>query len=190
MGSIFNRVKKSNKFRRGLKSISNFLTGSTSLINESNYNLIIRFFLYIIIAGNIIILSIVFLYPRFSFMIRYWGASEREILLSEGSRDNPNTERLRKIYKLMYFVKDNSREDGVVYFINPQFSLAQVYKILLPRKVQFLDSHDIKKSLFGQKKEGIPNYFVFTKEDKPDFCREDSIIWDESGWGVYKVENL
>jgi len=163
---------------------------TASFLKKSKYDFFIRLFLHIIITGNIITLSIVFLYPRFSFMIRYWGASEREILLSKGSMDNPNTERLRKIYKLMYFVKDNSEEDGVVYFINPQFSLAQVYKILLPRKVQFLDSHDIKKSLFGQKKGKIPNYFVFTKEDKPDFCREDEVIWNGSEWGVYKVENL
>ena len=161
---------------------------TASFLRRSKYDFFIRLFLYIIIAGNIITLSIVFLYPRFSFMISYWGASEREILLSKGSMDNPNTERLRKIYKLMYFVKDNSREDGVVYFINPKFSLAQVYKILLLRKVQFLNLQDVKKfSQIGQKKGGIPNYFVFTKEDKPDFCREYSIIWDESGWGIYKV---
>jgi len=59
---------------------------------------------------------------------------------------------------------------------------------LLPRKVQFLNSRDVKRfSQLGLKRRGIPNYFVFTKEDKPDFCREYSIIWDESGWGIYKV---
>jgi len=120
-------------------------------------------------------------------MIRYWVASEREILLSEGSKDNPNAESLRRIYKLMYFVKDHSEENGVVYFINPQFSLAQVYKILLPRKVQFLSSQDIKKfSLLSQKRGGVPSYFVFRKEDKPDFYGEDEVIWDGSGWGIYK----
>lgn len=162
---------------------------TTSSIKGFNYDLFIRLLLYVIIAGNVIVLSIVFLYPRLSFMLRYWGASEREILLSEGSKDNPNAESLRRIYKLMYFVKDNSEGNDVVYFINPQFSLAQVYKILLPRKVQFLDSQGIKKfSLFGQKRGGMPSYLVFMKEDKPDFCGEDEVIWDESGWGIYKVK--
>ena len=164
---------------------------TASFIRKSRYDFFIRLFLYIIIAGNIITLSIVFLYPRLSFMMSYWGAPEREILLSEGSKDNPNTDGLRKIYRLMYFVKDNSGEDGVVYFINPKFSLAQVYKILLPCKVQFLDSQDVKKfSQLGQKRGGIPTYFIFRKEDKPDFCREDYIIWDKSGWGIYKMEHL
>ena len=164
---------------------------TASFLKKSKYDFFIRLFLHIIITGNIITLSIVFLYPRFSFMIRYWGASEREILLSEGSKDNPNTDGLRKIYRLMYFVKDNSGEDGVVYFINSKFSLAKVYKILLPRKVEFLDSQDVKKfSQLGQKRGGIPTYFVFRKEDKPDFCGEGEVVWDGSGWGICKVENL
>jgi len=88
----------------------------------------------------------------------------------------------------MYFVKDNSREDGVVYFINPKFSLAQVYKLLLPRKVQFLDSREIKGFLtLSQKRDGLPSYFVFRKKDKPDFCGEDEIVWDESGCGICRV---
>ncbi len=154
------------------------------LVREVNFIKLLR----IIIAGNILILSIVFLYPRFSFMIKYWGATEREILLSEGSKDNPNTERLRKVYKLLYFVKDNSRENGVICFINPRFSLAHAYKILLPRKVQFLDSKDIKEfSLLDPKRGGMTCYFVFAKKDKPDFCKEDEMIWDESGWGIYRV---
>lgn len=164
---------------------------TASFISKSKYDFFIRLFLYIIIAGNIITLSIVFLYPRFSFMICHWGVSEREILLSEGSEDNPNTERLRRIYKLMYFVKDHSEEDSMIYFLNPYFSRAQACKILLPRKIHFLDSQNIKKFLlFGQKRIRIPSYFVFIKEDKPDFCREDEIIWDGSGWGMYKCENL
>jgi hypothetical protein len=139
-------------------------------------------------VGNFIILSIVFLYPRFSFVVRHWGAFEREILLSEGSKDNPNTDSLRKIYKLMYFVKDKSRENGVLYFINPQFSLAHVYKIVLPRKVQFFDSEDLEEfSLTAQRKGDVPRYFVFRVEDTPYFCSDDEVIWDESGWGIYKV---
>ena len=157
-------------------------------MRRAYYDLFIRVLLYLIVGGNIIILSIVFLYPRFSFMIHHWGASDRGILLSEGSSDNPNTERLRKVYKLMYFVKDNSRENGVMCFINPRFSLAHAYKILLPRKVQFLDSKDIKEfSLLDPKRGGMTCYFVFDEKDKTDFYKEDEVIWDESGWGIYKV---
>ena len=157
---------------------------STSLVRKANYSLFIKMFLYVIAVGNIILLSIVFLYPRFSFMISHWGTSEREILLSEGSKDNPNTERLRKVYKLMYFVKEN----GVVYFINPRFSLAHAYKIVLPRKVHFLNSQDMKEfSLLDPKRRGMTCYFVFAKKDKPDFCKEDEVIWDESEWGIYNV---
>ena len=66
----------------------------------------------------------------------------------------------------MYFLKDNSREDGVIYFINPKFSLAQAYKVLLPCKVQFLDSQNIKNfSLIGQKRDGS-SYFVFRKKNQ------------------------
>lgn len=157
-------------------------------MRRAYYDLFIRVLLYLIVGGNIIILSIVFLYPRFSFMIHHWGASDRGILLSEGSSDNPNTERLRKVYKLMYFVKDNSRENGVMCFINPRFSLAHAYKILLPRKVQFLDSKDIREfSLLDPKRGGMTCYFVFDEKDKPDFYKDDEVIWDESGWGIYKV---
>ena len=161
---------------------------TTTLMRRAYYDLFIRVLLYLIVGGNIIILSIVFLYPRFSFMIHHWGASDRGILLSEGSSDNPNTERLRKVYKLMYFVKDNSRENGVMCFINPRFSLAHAYKILLPRKVQFLDSKDIREfSLLDPKRGGMTCYFVFDEKDKPDFYKDDEVIWDESGWGIYKV---
>ena len=124
-------------------------------------------------------------------MKNHWGASEKEILLSEGSKDNPNMEGSREIYKLMYFVKDNSKENGVVYFIKPRFSLAQAYKIVLPRKVQFLVSGNIKELFLpGQKWKKIPRYFVFKREDTPDFCQEEGIRWDESGWGIHKCENL
>ncbi len=65
--------------------------------------------------------------------------------------------------------------------------MAQVYKILLPRKVQFLGSQNVKKfSLPDQKVGEVPGYFVFRKEDKPDFYGEDEVIWDGSRWGIYK----
>ena len=144
-----------------------------------------------IILGNITILSYVFLYPRVSFMVSHWGASEREILLSAGPRDNPNMEHLRKIYKLIYFVKDHSEEDSRIYFINPHFSESEAYKILLPRKVHFLDSQGINKlSLLSRKRRVAARYVIFRKKDTPDFCKEDGILWDESGWGIYKCDNL
>ena len=145
-------------------------------------------FLIVIICLNIIALASVFLYPRLSFLYEYRKASSKEILLSPGPRDNPNMEHLRKIYALMYFVKDHSTEDSVIYFIRPKFNLAEAYKILLPRKVRFIDSEDKKRfSLLNQRTGEIPHYFVFKKEDRPVFYRENKVVWDESGWGIYRV---
>ncbi len=152
-----------------------------------------RLLLYIVVMGNITLLFIVFLYPRLVFMMSHWGASERTILLSEGPRDNPNMGHLRKIYKRMYFVKDHSEEDSVIYFINPYFTKAEAYKILLPRKVKFSDikGRDMKDiegfHVFSEKRLRIGDYLVFSEENKPDFCSNDEVIWDESGWGIYKV---
>ena len=122
-------------------------------------------------------------------MIEHWGASEREILLSKGPRDNPNMEHLRKFYHMMYFVKDHSEEDSVVYFVNRQFFSDEVHKILLPRKIRFLDTKVIREfSLPILREEEISVYVVFRKEDKPDFCRIERIMWDGGGCGIYRVE--
>lgn len=160
----------------------------TSLVKESHNSTTIRLFLYLIVVGNIIILSIVFLCPRLVFMVEHWGASEREILLSDGPRDNPNMGHLRKIYKMMYFIKDHSEGNSTIYFINPQIFPNEVYKILLPRNIHFLDPKALKKfSITSQKGVGTSIYFVFMKKDKPEFCKKDEIIWDESGCGIYKL---
>ena len=160
----------------------------TTLIRESKYDLFVRLLLYLIVLGNITTLFIVFSYPRMVFMVRHWGASEREILLSEGPLDSPNTEHLRRIYRLMYFIKDNTGEDSVISFVTICSSKAEAYKILLPRKVRFIDSEDKKRfSLLNQRTGEIPHYFVFKKEDRPVFYRENKVVWDESGWGIYRV---
>jgi hypothetical protein len=152
------------------------------------YDLLIKGLLYGMVVANIMLLSSIFLYPRLVFMVTHWGASEREILLSEGPADNPNMEHLRKIYKLLYFVRDHSEEDSTVNFINPHFSKAEAYKVLLPRRVHFLELHDRKDLLLPiQKGVKKKDYFIFIREDKPDGLRENEIIWDESGWGLYKI---
>jgi hypothetical protein len=122
-------------------------------------------------------------------MINNWGASEREILLSKGPKDNPNMEHLRKFYKMMYFVKDHSEDNSVIYFVDRQFFANEVYKILLPRKIQFLNPRTIKTfSSHSQRTEGIPIYIVFRREDKPDFCRVEKVVWDKSGCGLCKID--
>ena len=108
-----------------------------TLIRRSYYDLFIRAFLYLIVVGNVVILSVVFLRPRLVFMVKHWGASEREILLSEGPRDNPTMEHLRKFYTMMYLVKDHSEENSILYFVNRKYFPNEVYKILL---INYLDN--------------------------------------------------
>jgi len=160
-------------------------------MRDSVYSIVVKVLIAFIIMSNIMVLSYVFLYPRLVFMVTHWGASEREILLSEGPRDNPNMEHLRGIYELMYFVNDHSSEDSVVYFINPQFSKSEAYKILLSRKIQYLDEQDVDEfSLPDQSSLKTPSYIVFRREDAPDFCRRDRVIWDESGCGIYELKHI
>ena len=160
-------------------------------MRDSIYFVVVKTLIAFIILSNIMILSYVFLFPRLNFMVAHWGASEREILLSEGPGDNPNMEHLRKFYKMMYFVKDHSENDSVIYFVNRQFFSDEVYKILLPRKIQYLDEQDIDEFLLpSQSSPKMPSYIVFRREDAPDFCRRDRVIWDESGCGIYELKHI
>jgi len=158
-----------------------------SILSKSGapFNFFVKVLLYTIVMSNVIILSMVFLYPRLHFMLSHWGASERELLLSEGSRDNPNMESLREVYTLMYFVKDTTEEKSVVYFINPTFTKAYAYKILLPREVNFIESDEGERFFENKKQLSTKNsYLVFRKEDLPDIAQERQVAWSEEGWGV------
>ena len=157
-------------------------------MRDSVYSIVVKVLIAFIIMSNIMVLSYVFLYPRLVFMVTHWGASEREILLSEGPRDNPNMEHLRKVYKLMYFVKDHSEEDSMIYFINPLFSESEAYKILLPRRVEFVDSLSNGNLLtIGQEPYGGRRYLVFRKESIPPLVEQGEIIWYEEGWGIWRI---
>jgi hypothetical protein len=149
---------------------------------------VLSWFMWSIICLNIITLSVVFLWPRLSFLSEYRNASLREMLLSPGPRDNPNMEHLRKIYKLMYFVRDHSEEESTVYFVKPHFSQAEAYKILLPRGVKFIDGGQGEKLLkVDQRPYGGTSYLAFKKENVPELAKGKKIEWNDEGWGICKV---
>jgi len=149
---------------------------------------LLSYFLWSIILLNIITLSVVFLWPRLSFLYEYRNASLREMLLSPGPNDNPNMEHLRKIYKLMYFIKDHTEEESTVYFVKPHFSQAEAYKILLPRGVKFIDGGQGEKLLKVDQRlyEGT-SYLAFKKENVPELAKGRKIEWNDEGWGICKV---
>jgi 4-amino-4-deoxy-L-arabinose transferase-like glycosyltransferase len=149
---------------------------------------VVSWFLWSILCLNMITLSVVFLWPRLSFLSEYRHASVREMLLSPGPKDNPNMEHLRRIYKLMYFIKDHTEEESSIYFIKPHFSQAEAYKILLPRGVKFIESDE--ESSFFESIQRLPkgmSYLAFKKENLPELAKERKIEWNDEGWGICKV---
>jgi len=145
-------------------------------------------FLTTIVCLNLVTLSVVFLYPRLTFLYEYRNSSAKEVLLSPGPRDNPNMENLREVYRLMYFIKDHTEEDSEIYFISPYFSKAQACKILLPRGIYFVDKWKAKSLLaVGQQEDGKISYLVFEGENIPELTEKGGITWDENSWGIYKM---
>jgi len=157
-------------------------------IKEKNRARLSRF-LTTLVCLNLITLSVIFLYPRLAFLYEHRNSSAREVLLSSGPRDNPNMKHLRKIYALMYFVKDHSEVGSVVYFIDPYFLETEALKILLPRRVKFVDLLE-SRTLFdvGQKAHGERSYLVLRKETIPYFVEKEEVIWNEEGWGIYRIK--
>ena len=156
-------------------------------IREKGRILLLRF-LACVVWLNLFTLTVFFLYPRLSFLYEYRGASLREVLFSSGPQDSPNMEHLRDIYKLLYFVKDHSTEDSVVYFISPKFNLAQVSKILLPRKVCFCDQYEVESLLtIGQKRDSQAGHLVFKIENTPHLVEGRKIVWYDKEWGIYRM---
>ena len=187
-GSFFNTSEVRDLL--AINPLMIFLCGQVcclSKIKEKGRILLSQFIL-IIVCLNIFTLAVVFLYPRLTYLYEYRDANLREILLSPGPRDNPNMEHLRRIYKLMYFVKDHSEKDSVVFFINPYFSKAEALKVLLPRKVRFVSGDEpesflsVDQNLYGERK-----YLVFKKDTIPHFVKEKEIMWSEDGWVICKI---
>ena len=134
------------------------------------------------------ILSIVFLSPRLFFMIGNWDSSEREILLSKGPRDNPTMEHLREFYRKMYFIKDNTEEEGVLYFVEMETGLEEAYKILLPRKLCFIGQGEAGNLLSGSQKQNTgKGYLVFAREKIPNGVGLREVVWSNEGWGIWRV---
>jgi hypothetical protein len=147
-------------------------------------------FLIIVICLNIITLTIVFLYPRLAFLYEYRNASSKEILLSPGPRDNPNMEHLRRIYKFLYFVKEHSEEDSIIYFINPHTSKPQAYKVLLPRTIRFINQEGNNDVIISNSQvlDGKRCYLVFRKGNIPSIVGTQEIIWNDAGWAICRFE--
>lgn len=90
-------------------------------------------FLTSILLLNFLVLFTVFYLPKATFMMKHLGETKREILLSEGSRDNPNF--FIKANQWNFRVKDLTPENSVI-IIPKEHSLGMfaMLNILTPRK--------------------------------------------------------
>jgi len=144
--------------------------------------------LTILVYLNLITLSVIFLYPRLAFLYEHRNSSAKEVLLSPGPRDNPNMEHLREVYRLLYFIKDHTEEDSMLYFISPYFSKAQACKILLPRGICFIDRWKAKRLLTAsQKEDGKTRYLVFEEDTFSELATKGGDVRNEKGWTIYKI---
>lgn len=92
-------------------------------------NILLKF----ILALNLLVLFIVFFHSKATFMMEHFGKTKREILLSGGSRDNPNN--FVTANQWSFRVKDLTPENAVI-IIPKEHSLGMftMLNILTPRK--------------------------------------------------------
>ena len=131
---------------------------------------IIRRTLYGVIVLNMIVLALVFIFPRLSFMAANSSLEAEQLMETRGARDMPN--QYAVTYKVVNRIRKMTASDAVV-FMPPGHRVGSfrsaVAQRLFPRTVHFGDDGDFLESLSAAMKAG-EGFLVYTANWLPDGC--------------------
>lgn len=124
------------------------------------------YFLQSVIILNCMVLIVLFFQPKLKFMMKHYGESKRELLVSEGSQDIPNA--FRTANQWAYRIKDLTPKNAVIIVpLEHSLGLFSTLNILLPRKIiWFPEKSHPNPSIYTQQSER-PVYAIAVNEWKP-----------------------
>lgn len=143
----------------------------------------IRKLIAAIVAGNFIVLSTVFLFPRAQFFLANSGLTQDQMMEIVGSSDMPN--QLSKTYSVANRIRELTPVSAIVFMppgdrMDGSFRSA-VIQVLYPRKIFFGEDKDFDRKLKEAEKFN-ESYLVYSPEWKPEFCQMASRI-ELTGFG-------
>ncbi len=145
---------------------------------------------YGIIAGNLVVLSIVFIFPRVQFFLSHSNLTHVQLSETRGSGDMPN--QFSKTYAVANRLRQLTPEDATL-FMPPgdrqegSFRSA-VIQVLYPRRIVFGDDVGFENKLNASQVK--PTYTVFSAEWHPEFCGErPRIPLNDSGFGMCRLDS-
>jgi len=143
-------------------------------------------FLYLIIIGNLLVLSSYFLLPRINFLIKNKDLSHRQIRLLTGPSDNPNM--YKSTYEIAYKIKDATNDGSVIFLPTSSDTLhtGPTYQILYPRELIWGDRIGLKFRIKKYNKN--PNVYVVINPEWPnDLCFKEIALLNNNGWKICTV---
>jgi len=144
--------------------------------------------IFAIVAGNLVILTMVFLAPRAQFLLAQPSLALHSLMETAGSPDMPN--QFSRTYKVVHRIRDLTPASATV-FMPPGDRLEGSFRsvtiqILFPRKVFFGEDENFEEHL----KESVKSaYFVYSSDWQPEYCNEPSRIkLTDFGFGMCRIE--
>lgn len=145
--------------------------------------------LAVIVTGNLVILTLVFLVPRVQFILAHEDLSGNQLMETSGSPDMPN--QLSKTYEVVHRIRELTPEAATV-FMPPGDRLAGSFRsasiqVLYPRKILFGEDEHFGNGLEDAEKIEA-SYFVYSPDWQPEFCKEfPSIELIGFGFGMCRI---